>query len=703
MRTLILVRQAADRMGISQEDIWKHAIDRASLGLWDWNLLTDECFYSASWFEMLGYEPSDLPLTGDLWLQLTHPDDREQAVQSGERHLSGEISSIETELRLLHKDGHWVWVLDRGGIIERDEAGRPTRAIGVQTDITQLKNAEAEVEQINSRFRLALEASNTGVWQFDIREGQSYWDHRTQAIYGLPQGPEEMPRQTWHNHLHPDDKVRAEAAHAAPLNPEETAKVRYRIVRADGAVRHVESLHRFLPMSGAAGRFIGTFRDVTEEWEREQELASAARRDGLTGLLNRAAFEVELRNALTEADQHPFALFYIDLDYFKALNDSAGHAAGDAALRSVAHNICAALPNAKVSRLGGDEFAVLLELPYAEPEQAAATILQAIQAVRTRDGGNGPELGASIGIELVTTSQTSVADILARADDACYAAKTSGRNKWSRFTKERSSASGLTAARLVADFSAAKEQGRLLLFGQEIRALVAPYNSSGNIEVLARLVSPEGQFVPPCEFIPAAERFGMAAALDRWLIKTALHRFGSALGASSKNRLSFNLSAHTLSDPSLWDFIEQAASEGMAAASSLGFEITETAAFTNVEAAERFVRQARSQGAHISLDDFGAGLSSFFYLRRFPVDSIKIDGSFIENIETSAFDRQVVSSIADIANTLGSSVVAERIERPATLKILQELGIGQGQGFLMHRPEPLEQLLLGATVQSKVC
>jgi EAL domain-containing protein (putative c-di-GMP-specific phosphodiesterase class I) len=215
-------------------------------------------------------------------------------------------------------------------------------------------------------------------------------------------------------------------------------------------------------------------------------------------------------------------------------------------------------------------------------------------------------------------------------------------------------------------------------------------------------VSPSGQFVPPCEFIPAAERFGMAAALDRWLIKTALHRFGSVLGASSKNRLSFNLSAHTLSDPSLWDFIEQAASEGRAAASSLGFEITETAAFTDVEAAERFVRQARSQGAHISLDDFGAGLSSFSYLRRFPVDSIKIDGSFIENIETSAFDRQVVSSIADIANTLGSSVVAERIERPATLKILQELGVEHGQGFLMHRPEPLEPLLSPATVQSKV-
>jgi PAS domain S-box-containing protein len=193
---------------------------------------------------MLGYEPSDLPLTGDLWLQLTHPDDREQAAQSGERHFSGEICSTETELRLRHKVGHWVWVLDRGGTVERDEEGRPTRAIGVQTDITQLKNAEAEVEQINSRFRLALTASNTGVRQFDIGEGQSYSDIRTRAIYGLPTGPEEMPRPTWHDHLHPDDKVRAEAAHAALLIQKETAKVRYRIVRADGAVRHVESLYR---------------------------------------------------------------------------------------------------------------------------------------------------------------------------------------------------------------------------------------------------------------------------------------------------------------------------------------------------------------------------------------------------------------------------------------------------------------------------
>lgn len=669
------------------------------MGLWDWDLRTDQCYYSPSWFNMLGYAADELTQEPDLWLQLTHPEDRERAAQSGERHLSGETGSIETELRLRHKDGHWVWVLDRGGVVERDAEGRPTRAIGVQTDITRLKTAEHELEQVNGRFRLALEASDTGIWQFDVGTAQSYWDERTRSIFGLEPGPEKLPAQVWHDFLHPDDKARAEAAHALKVEAQEAVKVRYRILRADGVVRHVESLHRFLSVAGSSGRLIGTIRDITEECEREQQLAAAARQDSLTGLLNRAAFEAELQVKIALAQHDPFALFYIDLDYFKALNDTAGHAAGDAALKIVAQDIQSALPTAIVARLGGDEFAAIVRLADGNPEPAAAKILDAVQRVRPLGTSQQTQLGASIGIAVVDTDQSSPADALARADDACYFAKSSGRNRWSTFAQERSMTSGLTAARLVADLSAAKEEGRLLLFGQEIRVLDTPFQPSGRIEVLARLVSPSGEFISPCEFIPAAERFGMAASLDRWIIRTALRRFGSVLGGAMNVTLGFNLSAHTLSDPLLWDFIEEVVAETGAPFANLVFEITETAAFTNVDAAERFVREARAKASRVSLDDFGVGLSSFSYLRRFPVDSIKIDGSFIANLDTSTFDRKVVSSIAEIAGTLGCTVVAERIERPETLDILRELGVVLGQGFLMHRPEPLEQIIRRVTAE----
>ena len=199
--------------------------------------------------------------------------------------------------------------------------------------------------------------------------------------------------------------------------------------------------------------------------------------------------------------------------------------------------------------------------------------------------------------------------------------------------------------------------------------------------------------ISPAEFIPAAERFGMAAPLDRWIIQTALQRHGHTMQFRGGLSLAFNLSAQTLSDPALWETIDQVITDHRVYRGNVVFEITETAAFTNFEAAERFVRAARASGCRVSLDDFGTGLSSFEYLRRFPVDTIKIDGSFIQNLTTQQFDREIVAAISTIAHNMGYDVVAEKIESPQDLNILSEMGVRFGQGFLMHRPEPLEQLI----------
>jgi len=203
--------------------------------------------------------------------------------------------------------------------------------------------------------------------------------------------------------------------------------------------------------------------------------------------------------------------------------------------------------------------------------------------------------------------------------------------------------------------------------------------------------------VPPGEFIPVAERFGIASRLDRWIIRTALSQHGPALRAGALT-LGFNLSAQTLSDPLLWDFVDGVIEETGAPHWGIGFEITETAAVTNFDAAEQFVRKARERRCSVSLDDFGAGMSSFEYLRRFPVDAIKIDGSFIEHIAESSFDREIVSAITGIARSLGCGVVAEKIERQETLDILHDMGVAFGQGFLLHRPEPLEAIVARASV-----
>jgi diguanylate cyclase (GGDEF)-like protein/PAS domain S-box-containing protein len=797
-------------------EVWKSAVERAGLGVWDWDLRTDMCYYSASWFAMLGYDDGELEQASDLWIKLVHPDDRDRAIQSGDQHIYGDAASIETELRLRHKDGHWVWVLDRGGIVEWDEDGKPVRVIGVQTDITRQKSAEIELEQTNWRFQLALEASHMGIWQFDTITEQSYWDPRTREIFGLEPGAMEVPRSAWHDNLHPEDKARAEAAHAIPTSMRGTSKVRYRIIRSDGEIRHVETLAQYAEKSGWK-RVVGTIRDVTDEviaaetleaekerfrvtlraiddgvvstdtdgrityvnraarkllglteamllgsefeeamevarsrvakdelnaladedvvalsgesgalvlvrqsaspirardgrelgvvyslqnvtteWRKKQELAHAARHDPLTGLFNRNAFDQLLRAKIATADRAPFALLYLDLDYFKALNDFGGHAAGDAALRSVAKKIEALLPTGGVAaRLGGDEFAIAMPLTSTgDVEELASALIAEVGTIQVLQTGAHPPLGGSIGIAIISQPDSIPADVLACADDACYAAKSSGRNRYAVFSESRTgNASGLTAARIVAELAEGKTDGRLQLYGQEIRLISDPYTPCARVEVLARLADKAGGFIPPSEFIPAAERFGMAAALDRWIIRTALLRHGGALSGDGALTLGFNLSAQTLSDPMLWEFVDTAICESGAQPTSIVFEITETTAFTNIEAAERFFRSARDRGCLVSLDDFGAGLSSFQYLRRFPINSIKIDGAFIENLAQSPFDRAIVASITGIASSVGYNVIAEKIEDEKALAILQELNVTYGQGFLLHHPEPLERVI----------
>lgn len=678
-----------------KNDTWERALEAAGMGVWDWDLRTGACSYSEPWCRMLGYEKGELQEDEDLWLSLIHPDDRELAIQSGNRHIAGETESIETELRLRHKNGHWVWVLDRGGIVERDNAGQPLRLVGVQTEITRQKQAEQKLGLMNERFRLALAASGLGIWHFDVDRQKGNWDARTRAIFGLNSDFEDIDSKTWHQFLHPDDLAQTERDQLRAFSENKEVKLRYRIIREDGEIRHVETLSKSVPEDGSSGYLVGTIRDITEEAHRQQELAFAARHDALTGLFNRVAFDEALEETIGASANATFATLYIDLDHFKALNDFAGHAAGDEALSMISTDVAVHLPaNAVFARLGGDEFAILLPGSGVEnAKKIASDVIAAVSNVELRYTVTHQRLGCSIGIAVVNDRSITAADALARADDACYAAKSAGRNRYVVFAEYNNVlTSGLTAARCVADLTEALEENRVLLFGQEIRSIDRPHEWSGRVEILARLQDRDGKIVPPGVFIPAAERFGMASTLDRRIIRDALKEYGPVMEASDL-KLGFNLSAQTLCDPHLWSFIQSAVEESGASYSHIGFEITETAAVTCFESADQFVRDARHHGCPVSLDDFGSGLSSFDYLRRFPISCIKIDGAFVEKLTESKFDRAIVSSVVGIATDLGLEVVAEKIEDEATLAQLRRIGVSFGQGFHLHRPEPLADLV----------
>lgn len=663
-----------------------HGIRRARLGVRDWDLQTDQCAYSDSWFEMLGYRPGEIEQTSDLWMRLTHPDDLEVAQESGDRHLRGETSEIETELRLRHKDGRWIWVLDRGGVVERDSHGRPTRMIGMQADITRQKTAEIELQGLNERFRIALDATDVGIWEFDHGTDKSYWDERTCRIFGLAE--QRGPGDDWHAFLHPDDQASAVLAHEAVS--ENTSEIPYRIIRKDGEVRHVTSLARLVTAPGRSDRVVGTIRDVTEQVNRTQALAWAATHDSLTGLLNRAEFERLVEKQLSRRRAGcDLAVLYIDLDYFKAVNDAGGHAAGDTALCEAATVLSVLGSVGCVARLGGDEFAVSGEWSRSEAERLARTIIDAIGNTETAKRLH-VDLGASVGIAFLDESCRTVSDFIARADDACFAAKARGRNGWAMFGESGLESSGLTAARLVSDMADAKHERRLVLFGQEIRSVASPHNRAEHIEVLTRMFTREGGIVMPGQFISAAERFGMAAALDRWVITSALEDFAQVLEGRA---LAFNLSAQTISDATFWSFVEDAVGRSGTDPSCVWFELTETAAMTNTSAARSFMRSARSGGFKLALDDFGKGLSSFGYLRDFEIDCLKIDGSIVSNLRTSKLDRKIVSCLRDISTELGCELIAECVEDTETLRILVDEGVDLAQGYFLHRPEELGSVL----------
>ncbi|QYO78364.1 diguanylate cyclase [Devosia salina] len=403
-------------------DAFVHGVTRARLGVWDWDLVTGDCVYSDSWYAMLGYASGELQPSSELWLELTHPDDRQRAIESGERHLRGETTEIETELRLKRKDGTWLWALDRGGIIERDELGRPTRMIGVQTDITKQKAAELDLERANERFRLALDASDVGVWEVDFATETSYWDSRTREIFGLGGDGESQPLNSWHAYLHPDDKASTEHAHENVGL--ETQVIRYRIVLPSAQIRHVETFAKLVPVPNGANRVIGTIRDVTVETDQRAALQWAADHDGLTGLLNRTAFKQRLRVSLAAAGANPVCVLIIDLDHFKAINDQGGHAAGDRALCQTANVLRWAVEGEDVARLGGDEFAAIVQGSVQEAETLANGIRRSIEGF-----GTDTKLSASIGVAGSSPTNRSASALIKSADLACYQAKRSGRNR----------------------------------------------------------------------------------------------------------------------------------------------------------------------------------------------------------------------------------------------------------------------------------
>ena len=478
-----------------------------------------------------------------------------------------------------------------------------------------------------------------------------------------------------------------------------------RLVRKDGTdVWVFRSASLLRDGAGEPAYMIVQFQDITARREAEERLRYNATHDELTGLLNRSAFEQKLEEALVESRDTGIkhALAFVDLDRLKIINDSAGHVAGDALLRGVA----GALPNYLregdvIGRLGGDEFGIiLLGCSLDDATMILENLNTRASAIQFPWDDRSYSVGASIGVTEITPDVRSPSAVLAQADVACLTAKMAGRNRVSIYRPEQSEAVDRhREIAVAAGLELAIEEGRLRLFAQRIVACADP--TQERYEILVRMLDRDGTVIPPSVFIPAAERYDLIGVIDRWVVREALSIIERAGYLERDTRIHLNLSAASIGDASFAAYVREVLETTDVAPGILAFEITETAVVSNMAVAATTVGRLREMGCQIALDDFGVGLSSFNYLRQFPVDMVKIDGSFIHNMTANAVDRYIVKSIHQIAKELGAQTVAEFVEDQATFELVSALGITFAQGYAIHRPEPFDEIMADCEIRAE--
>jgi len=448
-------------------------------------------------------------------------------------------------------------------------------------------------------------------------------------------------------------------------------------------------------------------RDVTEQRRLLRRIEHQAWHDELTGLPNRRAFERALAGAVEDARRRGAAhvLVYLDLDEFKVVNDTCGHAAGDELLRQLSRRLAGRLAELLgpasasgdgrwlLARLGGDEFGLLVR---DESLRAAAMLAENLQDLVNRYRFQWDEqafrVGVCIGLAEIDRLCSGVDALLQAADGACYMAKDSGRNRIQVYDfNDPELARRYGAMQWVSRIESALAEDRFLLYAQAIEPLQAP-RAGLAFEVLLRLRDEEGRIAMPAAFMPAVERYHLAARVDEWVIANTL-RWLAARSAAEVSHCGINVSGHTVGDAAMLARIVAMLDASGVAPGSLCFEMTETAAVAHIAQAEAFIRAVRARGCHVALDDFGSGMASFAYLKQLPVDVLKVDGLFVRQLEHEPVSQAMVRAIRDVAQVMGLHTVAEFAETDAAVGWLRAAGIDHAQGYAIARPRPIDELL----------
>ena len=688
------------------------AAGHGGIGIWERNLVSGLWRWEPRTYELFGSQANCEDDPRAIWARCVHPSDIaavEQAMENSIAH----GTKLDIDYRVVWPDGS-VHYLHSAAQIALGSLGRPARLIGIDWDITPLRELNARLSEQHELLRVTLNSIGDAVITTDAQSRITWLNPVAERMTGWLSA-EALGRplaQVFH--------IVNEETRLPTENPVATCVAQGKIV---GLASHTVLISRngdefgiedsAAPIRHSNGDVLGVvlvFHDVTEQRRLSGEMSYRATHDPLTGLVNRAEFETRLRRTLDKAheDRSEHALLYIDLDQFKLVNDACGHSVGDQLLQQVAKLLRDTVrARDTLARLGGDEFAVILEHCTSDQAQRVAQqICDRMEEFRFLHDERRFRIGTSIGLVPVDNRWANTAAAMQAADTSCYAAKEAGRNRvhtW--FDTDQAMRVRHGEMQWATRLEQALDEDRFVLFAQRIEPM-AGEPTGLHAEVLIRLLDVDGSLIPPGAFLPAAERFHMATRIDRWVLKHALRQINALPELAALDTLCINLSGQSVGDRAFHRHaIEVLDAAGPSICQRICLEITETAAVTNMADAVVFIEQVRALGVRIALDDFGAGASSFGYLKSLKVDLLKIDGSFIRDLIDDPLDDAAVRCFVDVARVVGVKTVAEFVDRPAVLQRVREIGIDYAQGFLLHRPEPIKDVLRSrhSTHKSNTC
>ena len=668
-------------------------LNSLSEGIYGLDLNGSATFINQAAAQMLGYTVEEL-IGQPIGTLFRHPPTEHSGTPapSSSIHSALQDGSIHsaTQEQFWHRDGFPITVEFTSTPIW--EQSKLVGAVGVFRDISERQRSEQALRDSEERYALAVQGSNDGIWDWNLQTGESYFSPRWKAILGCQPDQVGNTIEEWFSRIHPEDVdwVKAKLdVHLRGLTSH--FENEHRIQHQSGDYRWV--LCRGLAVwnsDGQASRIAGSLSDVTHHKQAEDQILHGALHDALTGLPNRTLLIERLQHAihLSRRDKdYRFALLCLDLDRFKVVNDSLGHSLGDALLVAIAQRLASSLdPSDTIARLGGDEFVILLE-DVQDFGSVTATATKIQQELAQPFNLNNQDIftTASIGIALSAADYERSEDLLRDADTAMYRAKAQGRARYEIF-REGMHDNAVALLKLETDLRRALARQEFELYFQPIVSIKT--ERIHGFEVLLRWQHPKLGFISPADFIPVAEETGLIIPIGRWVMHQAckqLHQWQKQYAGPLPITLSINLSGKQFT-PDLIKQIQKILRDTHIESRYLKLEITESVLMDNAESAATILAQIQALGLQLSIDDFGTGYSSLGYLHRFPIDTLKVDRSFISRIDVDGEQLAIVRTIITLAWNLGMDVVAEGVETLKQLAQLKALQCEYGQGYFFYKP-----------------